>query len=47
MMDTLSNNPKENDKEPTIICLRGHSVEDVKELIDYAYFPDREIDGKS
>ena len=46
MMEALSNNPKENDKEPTNICLRGHSVKDVKDLLDFAYFPDREIDGK-
>ena len=40
-------NENRNKKEPTVICLPCHSVEDLEELIRFAYFPDKEINGKS
>ena len=33
-------------KPAAVLCLRGHSVENVNELLDYAYTPEKEIDGE-
>ena len=43
MIMTLSTS---DSKLRPVICLRGHSAENVNELIDFAYFPEKRIDGK-
>ena len=44
MMMTLTQS--DSDRTSPVVCLRGHSVENVNELIDFAYFPEKEIDGE-